>query len=372
MKQILIITIAAIILSSCGSAPVENEESKRKELQKFKQELYELEQKIAALETELKNNEKEEIIPVKIELLAKDTFEHFIEVTGEVEAEMDVNVSPETAGTIKEVFVKEGEYVSKGKVLARLNTDILNRTLEEIYIQLDLAKTNFERQKNLWDQNIGSEMQFLQAKNNKESLEKRVESIQAQIEMADVKSPVNGIVDVIYQKKGNIGGPQVPFARIININDLKIYADVSESYLTKVKKGDRVEINFPALNKTLKAPINQISNSIDPNNRTFRIRIDLNNPDKLIKPNLISVIKIRDYFSEDAIVIPALYIKQDFKGNYTYIAENQNGKNIARKVYVEPGVTNNNLTEVVSGLQEGMKVISEGFTQVADGTVVEF
>jgi RND family efflux transporter MFP subunit len=373
MKKILIIAIAAALLSACaGTSSVENEEAKRQELQQYKKEMYELEQKIAALEAELESNEKVEIIPVKTQEIQIDTFEHFIEVTGQVEAEQDVNVSPETAGVIEQVFITEGQYVSKGKILARLNSDILDRSLDEINVQLDLATTNYERQKNLWDQNIGSEMQFLQAKNNKESLEKRIKSIQAQIEMAQVKSPINGTVDVVYQKKGNIGSPQVPFARIININKIKIYADVSESYITKFKKGDKVSVDFPALNKTVKIPIFQVGNSIDPNNRTFRIRLNMNNINKEIKPNLVSIIRLRDYVNEEAIVIPALFIKEDFQGRYTYIANKDGGKNVAKKIYIETGVTDNNLTEVTEGLEPGMQIISEGYNQVVDGTVIQY
>ncbi len=262
--------------------------------------------------------------------------------------------------------------MSRGQVLGKLKTDALERSLEELKIQLDLAETNFQRQKNLWDQNIGSEMQFLQTKTNKESLEKRIDGIQAQLEMAEIKSPVNGVVDVVYQEKGEIGGPQAPFAKVLNIDRVKLYADVSESYLTKVDEGQMVNIYFPAIDRERKAPISQIGNTIDPNNRTFRIRIDLRNPDRMIKPNLVSVIRIRDYVSEEAIVIPSLYIKEDFKGKYTYVVNNEEGTPKAEKVYLETGMTNNNKTEVVEGLSAGMKIISEGHTQVVNGTSVSF
>ena len=373
MKKILIVLSAALVLYSCGSKPIADDETtKRQQLQELKQQVHDIEQQIQTLEAELALTEKEEIIPVKVAELESQVFEHFIEVTGKVEAELDVDVHPETAGVITQVFVSEGEWVKKGDVLARLSTDVLDRTVDELNVQLELANTNYERQKNLWNQNIGSEMQFLQAKNNKESLEKRIASIKTQIEMAEVKSPVEGVVDVIYQKKGNIGGPQVPFAKVINTSKIKVYADVSESYITKIKNNDPVEINFPALGKTVNANIYQIGNSIDPNNRTFRIRINLNNPQNQIKPNLVSVVKLRDYINSEAVIIPSLFIKQDFKGDYTYIAENQNGKSVARKVYVKPGITDNNITEVVEGLEPGMKIISEGYNQIVDGTTIKF
>ena len=330
MKKILIVLTAAIFLASCSSTPVNDVETKRQQLQQFKQQVHTLQQKISALETELKATEVDEVIKIKVAEIQNQLFEHYIEVNGKVEAELDVNVSPESAGVIKEVFVTEGQMVTKGEVMAKLSTDILERSIEEMKIQLDLATINFDRQKNLWEQNIGSEMQFLQAKNNKESLEKRIEGLNAQIDMSEVKSPVSGVVDVVFQKKGHIGNPQVPFAKVINISKIKIYADVSESYITKIKKGDKVNVSFPALNREIETSIVQIGNTIDANNRTFRVRIDMNNPDKMIKPNLVSIIKLRDYINKEAIVVPSLYIKDDFKGDYTYLVEKQGGKNVSK------------------------------------------
>lgn len=371
MKKILFVFIALIVLAACSGTKVEDEAAKRVKLQELKQQAHDIEQQISALEKELTVTEGKDVVKVKAVSLNNQKFEHFIEVTGTVEADEDINVAPETSGIIDEVLVTEGQNVRKGQVLARINTDLLDRSVDELQVQLDLAKTNYERQKNLWDQNVGSEMEFLRAKNNMESLEKRIASLQTQIDLAEIKSPADGVVDVVYQKKGNIGSPQVPFAKVVNISHLKIYADVSESYLTKVHVGDKVQIRFPALNTELEANIAQIGNVIDPNNRTFRIRINLNNPDKSIKPNLISVLKLRDYLNESAIIVPALYIKEDFSGHYTYVVE-QNGNNtVAKKVYVTPGMSDNNITEITEGLNEGMLVVSEGYNQIADGTEVQ-
>lgn len=372
MKQILTVLIATIIVVSCSAPAAEDENAKRKILQQYKQEMHDLKIKIENLENELAATEKEEVIRVKVAELKNEAFEHFIEVTGKVEAEEDVDVSPETAGVIDEVFVKEGQRVKKGEILAKINTDLLERSMDELVVQLDLANTNFERQDNLWKQNIGSEMQYLQAKNTKEGLEKRVESLKTQIEMAKVKSPVSGVVDIVFQKKGHIGSPQMPFAKVINISKMKVYADVSEYYLTKIEKGDKVDLVFPALNKEITAPIYQIGNTIDPNNRTFRVRINISNTDNMIKPNLVSIIKLRDYLNESAIVIPSLYVKKDFQGSYTYIVKEEGGKAYAKKVYVTTGVSVNNRTEIVDGLTAGMQIVSEGFNQISDGTVLQF
>jgi membrane fusion protein, multidrug efflux system len=372
MKKLIISLITVAVLASCSSTSVNDVDAKRSQLQKYKQQQHELSQKIAQLEEELAGSEEIEIINVRISDINTQKFEHFIEVTGKVEAENDVDVSPESAGIIEEIYVREGQKVSKGDVLATLRTDALQRTMDQLQIQYDLAATNYKRQKNLWDQNIGSEMQYLQAKTNMESLEKQIEAMKAQMEMSEIKSPVTGYVDNIYQKTGESGSPQIPFAKVINIDKIKIYADVSESYLTKVKSGDSVNVFFPAINYEITTTIQQIGNVIDPNNRTFRVRLNLNNSGNLIKPNLVSIVKIRNYKSENAIVVPTLLVKEDFRGQYTYVALNENGKDVARKLYVKSGITNNNMTEITEGLTAGMQIISDGYNQVSDGTTIRF
>jgi len=371
MKKILMVLTTAVILAACSSSSVEDEAAKRERLQELKTQAHELEQQIQQLEKELAGTQEKEVVKIKTRQLNTQKFEHFIEVTATVEAAEDVDVSPESSGIIKEVLIQEGQRVSKGQIMARLNTDVLERSVDELQVQLDLASTNYERQKNLWDQNIGSEMEYLQAKNNKESLEKRIASLKTQIELAEIKSPTDGVVDILYQEKGQIGSPQTPFAKVLNIGKIKIYGDVSETYLTKIHEGDAVKVRFPALNKEVDAKIDQVGNIIDPNNRTFRIRINMNNPEKQIKPNLVAVLKLRDYVNESAIVVPTLFIKEDFSGHYTYVVDNDGGQEVAKKIYVTPGVNNNNLTEVTDGLSAGMQVISEGFNQVSNGTLVQ-
>jgi len=372
MKKIFYLVAIALLMSCAGTPVTEDTKAKEAQLVRYKQELHELNQKIAALEKELQEGKEFEYVNVKVSEIQPRLFEHFIEVTGSVEADQEVNVSPEGSGKIINILVKEGQKVEKGAALATLNTEILDQSIEEIKISLDLAQTTFERQKNLWEQKIGSELQFLQAKSNKESLERRLESLQAQKDMAIVKSPVSGVVDVIYQKKGEIASPQMPFAKVVNIDKIKIYAEVSESYLTKIKKEDEVVVDFPALNKQVKARINMIGNYINPNNRTFRLRINIDNRDNMIKPNLLSVVKIRDYVASDAFVVPSLLVKEDFKGEYTFIVENNGNGQLAKKIYVKSGVSSNNMSEITKGLKAGDLIISEGYNQVVSGTHVKF
>lgn len=364
------ILFSLLILASCTATSPQDEQAKRDQIAEYKQEMNDLKLKIETLEKELDSAQVVQSIPVKVTEVQPQIFEHFVEVTGKVEADQEVDVSPEISGKITQIDVKEGDKVAKGNLLATLNTDIMQRSIEEAEIALELASTTYERQKNLWDQKIGSEMQYLLTKSNKESMERRVESLRDQLDMARVVSPVDGIVDVIYQKRGEIAGPQAPFAKVVNISKLKIYGDVSESHLVNISVGERVLVDFPALERQITTPIVVIGNYIDPNNRTFRIRLNINNPDQMIKPNMVSVLKIRDYISKNALVVPALLIKNDFRGQYTYIAEPMDSSFVSKKIYVTTGVSQNNRVEVLKGLQPGAKIISEGYDQVADGTAI--
>ncbi|MFV0377343.1 MAG: efflux RND transporter periplasmic adaptor subunit [Mangrovibacterium sp.] len=366
------ITALALLLASCGGKTENGPDALRKQLAELKQQREKLDGQIVAIQDQLDANKAIEYINIKTTEAQPQLFEHFIEVTGNVEADQELNVSPEGAGIITAILVQEGQNVQKGTRLATLNTDMLDQSIAEAQISLDLDKTTYERQKNLWDQKIGSEMQFLQAKTNKESMERRLESLMAQKNMAVVTAPVDGVVDAIFQKTGEIAGPQIPFARVVNISKVKIYGDVAETYLTKVDKQEAVFIDFPAIGRSEKSTISQIGNYIDPNNRTFRVRINLNNPDRLIKPNMISVLKIRDYVSQKAIVIPSILIKNDFKGEYTFVVDTSSELKKAKKIYVKSGISNNNMTEVSEGIEPGMLVISEGFDQVIDGTPVSY
>ena len=363
--------ILLVIVAACGT-PTTDELPKQDQLIQYKKELHALTQKITELETELKSGEKVELVNVVTTQVQAESFKHYIDVTARVEADQEVNVSPEGSGKILDILVREGQRVQKGEVLAKLNTDILEQSMEEMKISLDLAQTTFERQKNLWDQKIGSEIQFLQAKSSKESMERRLAGLEAQLDMAEVKAPVDGVVDVIYQKKGEIASPQIPFAKVVNIDKIKIYGDVAETYITKVKQGDKVSINFPALNMDTEGSIFNIGNFIDPNNRTFRIRVNMKNNKGMIKPNLMAIMKIIDYKADSAIIIPSILIKEDFRGKYTYLAKKDGKTQRAKKVYIKPGVSNNNMTEVREGIQAGDFIISEGFEQIVEGTAVQF
>lgn len=367
MKKLLSLILIAVLFS-CST---NDKKAKEEQLNEYKQELSRLKKEITKLEKELADESGNNIVNVITKPVVYSRFRHYVDVAGSVKADKNILLSPEAGGNIISINVKEGDKVRKGQILGRLNTEMIERTIKEVQINYDLAVTTFKRRKNLWDQNIGSEMEFLQAKSKKEALEQKLESMKAQLDMALIKSPIDGVVDDIFQKTGEIAGPQIPFARIVNIDKLYLIADVSEMYLTKIHQGDEVEIDFPVINKKITKKVFRVSSVIDPSSRTFRVRVNLDNKDKMIKPNMMAVLKLLIYSSDSSIVVPSILVKKDFTGKFIFIAEKQDSKWYARKRYLETGITNNNKTVVTEGLKEGDMVIIKGYAQVVDGSQIE-
>lgn len=370
MKKIIIASIIPFLFA-CSAKNADKELDKKSQLETYKTELTSLKKKISELEKELRNeNQAEEKINVLVEKMVPSKFEHFIQITGNVEADKNITISPETSGNIISINVVEGQSVKKGDVLGILNTSQIQRTIDEANANLSLANTLFERQERLWKQKIGSEIEYLQAKTNKEVLEQSIEALEAQKNLAIIKAPFDGIVDEIHQKKGELASPSIAFAQLVNIEKVYVEGDVSESFLNFIKAGELAELEFPAINYQVKAPINRTSNVIDPGNRSFKVRINVNNPKHMIKPNLISIIKIKDFEVDDALVVPSIIIKKDFEGSYLYLAEQDGDHYVARKTYIEVSKTYNNLSKVDSGLSVGDQIITEGFAQVVNGTLI--
>jgi membrane fusion protein (multidrug efflux system) len=295
-----------------------------------------------------------------------ESFEHYIEINGRLEAEEDAFISPEMSGQIETIHVKEGETVKKGQLLVSLNTNLIQSNIREVKTGLELAAKLYNKQKELWDQHIGSELQYLEAKNKKEQAEAKLETLETQLNMAMIEAPFNGVVETILMKEGELATPGMQLIRLINLDYLKLYGNISERYLTSVRKGEQVFVSFPDLEGlTITAPIFRVGNVIDDASRTFRIEIKIRNSNHNLKPNLYSVIKINDFTSNSAFVVPSIAIKQDMRGNYLYIAS-EDGKK-ARKKYVETGLSYGDQTMILKGLELGNQVIVKGFAQVSDG-----
>ncbi|TRX66253.1 efflux RND transporter periplasmic adaptor subunit [Carboxylicivirga sp. M1479] len=369
MKKLLILPLIALMVA-CAGEPADETKAKQEQLKTYKKELSDLKKEIIKLEKELSLNRKEGVVNVVTAKAKQELYEHFVDVTGKVKADKNILISPETAGKIISINVKEGDRVRRGTVLARLNTEMTQRSLRQVEINLQLATTTYERQADLWEQNIGSEMEYLQAKSNMEALQQQKEALQAQLDLATVRAPIDGVVDEIIQREGEMAGPQLPFARLVNIDHVYITADVSEIYLQQINAGDRVDVEFPVIDKNINARIYRSSAVIDPDSRTFRVRIDLTNKSNDIKPNMLAILKLRTFAAEDAIIVPSILVKKDFSGEFLFVAEDIDGKVRAKKRYIQTGIKDNNNTMITEGLQAGDKIITEGYAQVVDGSAI--
>ena len=309
-------------------------------------------------------------VPVSTKELQPEAFRHFIEVTGKLEAEEDAYISPEMNGQIETIHVNEGQTVKKGDLLVSLNTSLIESSIREVDAGLELATKFYDKQKELWDQSIGSEMQYLEAKNAVEQAEARLATLNVQLNMARVKAPFSGVVETIFKKEGELAVPGMQLVQLIRLDNLKLYGDISERYMTSISKGDDVIVNFPDVGGlSINAPIFRVGNVIDDASRTFRIEVKIDNKDKLLKPNMYSIIRINDFSSSSAYVVPSFVIKQDIKGNYLYIADTKENK--ARKRYVSTGLTYEDQTMIQEGVDKGEKVILLGFSQVSDGVDID-
>ena len=375
MKKIFIFLIASGFLFSCSNGGNDNGAVK-KQIADYKKEITDINTKILELEKQLADNPGDNLqhaakTAVKTALVKKQAFSHYFEATGELESVSEAFISPETSGQITEVKVVEGQKVKKGQLLAKLNTSIIEKNISEVKTQLELAEIIYNKQKELWGKNIGSERQYLEAKNNYESLQNKLNTLWAQYNMSIIKAPISGYVEQIILKEGELASPGMQLMQIVNIDQLYVTVKLSEAYLSAVHLGDSVEIRFPSFpNLVLHRTVFRISNVVNKQNRTFDVQIKINNPDGMLKPNLLASIRVNDYNSKASIVIPTILIKEDMKGNYVFVAV-QNSENwVVKKKYIETGISYKSKTEVLSGLEEGQQIITDGYSNVSAGMTV--
>ncbi len=371
MNRLIIVLIISIFSISCSTSNKDKSETKNLEL--YKKQVKELNIKIANIEKERNKGDYTGIaIPVTVEEIKTQPFSHNFIAIGEIESISDAFISPEINGQIVSVDVSEGEHVKKGQLLAKLSTAIIENTINEVKTQLTLAKTIYDKQAILWDKNIGSEQQYLVAKNNFENLKNKLKTLAAQYDMAIITSPIDGIVDKILLKKGEMASPGMEFMQVVNINKLYVTLQLSEAYLPVIKKGDSVNISFPAYpGITYHEPIYRVGNVINKQNRTFEVQIKINNKKGELKPNLLATVNINDYNTNAAIVLPSAIIKQDMKGSFVYIVKDKDNNKIAAKKYIKTGVSYMDKTEVVAGLQIGELVVLQGYNKVSNGSVIK-
>jgi membrane fusion protein, multidrug efflux system len=368
MKRIFkffpILFLVGMVTSCAQEEGIDAKKSKlvqlREQVGDLNSEIKILEAEISKLDPDFANANKKSILITTVSARIGE-FTHYVEVTGSVLSKKNVSISAETAGRILEVPVMEGMRVNKGQILAKIDAESIQRNLEEMENSLELATTIFQKQERLWKQKIGTEIQYLEAKNRKEGLEKNLASMKTQLDKSYVRAPFNGTIETVQVRMGELVQPGVPMFEFVGESDLFIQADVSESYVGVLGKGDTVNVEFPSINKSLTSRVSSIGGIINPNNRTFRVEVALPNMSGL-KPNMISVLKIRDYRNSTSVLIPAHLILADTKGDYVFIVENQT----AQKKYVKRGLTAGDETEILEGLSGTEILVDKGFREVGD------
>lgn len=385
MKKIITLLIITLVFASCGGG----EKSQSVEdiiatgdLKKIKEKksALEAEQTSLADQLQLLNNSIEaldtnkKLSQITTFKAAQEPFEHYLELQGSVSTKQNIVITPEYNGILTNVYVKEGQRVSKGQKLAKIDDGGLSQQLAQLQIQADLAKTTFERQERLWNQKIGSEMQYLQAKSSYESQQEIVNNMQTQIAKTIVRAPFSGTIDDVISDPGNVVAQgQTQLFRIVNLKDMYIETNVPETYLTSITKGKKVIVEFPVLGETYEAKVRQAGNFINPTNRTFKVEVAVPNKDQNIKPNLTAKMKINDYSSDKAFLIPQSVISENAKGEqYIYVVENINNNiGTTKRIIIQTGKAQGDIIEVLNGLEPNMEIIEEGARSVKEGQEVE-
>ncbi len=385
MKRILQYTIIAgmaIMIASCGTGRKEKlgslgeKKAKLEELKKQQStlaaEIQTLQDEIAKLDTSSATASRAKLIAVAP--VTTEDFSHYIDLQGKIDAEDISYIAPSNGqgGVVTDIYIKEGQFVKKGQLVLKLDDKVLRQQIKIQETQLSFAKEVYQRQKNLWDQNIGTEVQLLSAKNNVDALEKQIATMQEQIKLYTVYSPVSGIADVVNVKVGelfvgaNAAGPQI---RIVNSATLKATADVPENYMSRVHVGSQVEVTVPDMNRTFSSTIRISSQLINPNSRSFTIEAPV--PGGTVRPNSVAQVRIKDYSAPNAVVISVNRVQTDENGKYVYVMEKDGkGRNVAVKKPVVVGESYDNKVEIKGGLQAGMQVITEGYQNLYNGQVV--
>ncbi len=370
MNAIKFLPLAVVIfLTGCGGAG--QNEGLPEDITGLKALKDELSAELSATQAKLDEvtAKIEEIEPKKpapakltvVEDVVQAEFKRFTKVQAVVESKDLVSVSAEMPGRLTKVTVEEGDYVKRGQLIASIDMESTRKQRLEVETQLGLAQDIYERQKRLWDQNIGSEVQYLQAKNNVERLEQTLETLDHSLSKSSIYAPLTGVIDMVNLKTGEIAQPGAPIVMILDTRNLKVVADVPESYLGKVQKNELVEVNFPALDKSIESPVTLIGRKIDPANRTFKVEIDLRAPDELIKPNLLAEVLINDYIEEDVVIISQELIQQEVGGRiYVMVVDETSGEPKASKRYITTGASFEGDVVVNSGLAAGDRLITTG------------
>jgi membrane fusion protein, multidrug efflux system len=365
----------ALVMMACSATTPDNDKQSR--LDKLETEKAGIEKEIKKLEEEIAKanpdsgaaTNKAKAKEVTVTDLAPRSFNHYVQTQGSVDAEDNVMLGAKTMGVVTAVYVNEGQQVSKGQALVQLDNSVIRQNIEAMKSQYELTVAIYNRQKNLWDQKIGTEVQYLQAKTNMENLEKQIKSLQEQSAMSRITSPISGTVDQVTAKVGENLSPGMPAVRVINTSNLKLVANVSEAYVTSIKKGNDVLVNIPELNRELKAKVSFVGKNIDQLSRTFSVEIKLPSL-KDLRPNMTGVVKIIFHSEPSTLVVPVNVVQDINNQKIVYVAETNGTQTVARKKVVTVDAVYDNLAQV-QGLKAGDKVITFGYQGLNDGQAIK-
>lgn len=367
LKKSFYIISSLAILVACSKP------TKEEKIAQLEKEILTTEVTLNKMKSELKALSGDAVLKTTFDKLvtttspSKGAFATYIEMPGKVVSRQNILVGPEVNGNITALYVVNGQMVQKGQMIAKIDDVLFKSNIEELESTISLAEDLFERQKNLWEQKVGSELQYLQAKNNLESLQKRMTTAQNQLAKTIVRAPMSGVVDEVYLKLGEMSGMGAPICRIVNLQDIYVETEVSEKYVGKVKQGDKVEVLFPSLDRKLNAGISAVTQIINPGNRTFKAEVRISNSDGLLKPNLLSVVRMQDYINTNAISVPTRLIQMSSAGSYVFVNEN----NIVAKKWIKTGRSSDGMTEVQEGLAGDELLIDLGFRDVTEGDKIQ-
>ncbi len=379
MKNILYITAFSLVLLSCNNAKkteniddlisAKNVKALQEKKTALQSDITKIEEALATLDVK-----KDEAL-VSVSTVKDTIFNHYLDIQGSVDTKENILVQPEFSGTLTTLTVKAGDHVTKGEVLGRVDDGGMSQQLANAENQCALAKTTFDRQKNLWDKKIGSEIQYLQAQTQMVSAQKSVAQIKAQLDKTVIKAPFTGTIDEVFVEKGQVVAPSTQgLMRIVNLGNMYVSTTIPETYIGKLKIGDQVDVYLTSLGKTYKGKVRQVGNFINPNNRSFGIEVALPNPDNLLRPNQVAKLKIVDYTSKNAVVVPTNVVQEDGEGNkFIFTVNGSNGKTgTAKKTIVKVGKSSDNVTEILSGISTNEIIVTEGVNNISEGMKLNF
>lgn len=373
-RKIIFVSLITLVAAACGQKKNNDSLSQKKaklealknQIAALSKEKQTLEDEIAKLDPDKTSKGKE----VEIETVATTLFRSFLEVQGKADADQSTIATAKVPGTVTSVMVREGQSVSAGQALAYLDANAIKQNRGPLEQQLSFATTVYEKQKRLWEQGVGTEVQYLQAKTQKEALEKQLSALDAQIAMYVITSPISGTIESVDTKVGQAAAPGISMFKVVNLSGLKVVSDVAETYSKKINQGDAVSIVFPDIDKKIETHISFAARIIDPLNRTFKVEAKLGSVAD-VKPNMICKMRIVDYKNDKAITVPTNAIQSTEEGSFVVVAVEEGGKTIARRKAIKTGKSGEGRTEVLDGLSVADRVVVNGFEELNDGQEIK-